>query len=210
MNVHSSMKFFLPIIIVGVVLTSLFFSPKQINNQETKNIKVDGAVVIENKKTIPNNPTPENIQILGVQDIVTQTQNEEVNFDTNIIYGLISSYRKENGLNKLFINKLLENSAQKKLTDMIEKDYFRHADINNNESWYLFNAVGYQYKLAGENLSSGYNTPWQVFSAWQNSNLHNQQLLKSEYLDMGLAANCEVYEIKNKPACIVVLHLGVR
>lgn len=200
------MKFFLPLAIVIVIFASLFLSPKSSTNQKVITEKLNQT----EQKTLPSNPTPDNIQVLGVEDSTTQTTDETINFDPTVIYGLVNSYREDNGLNKLFVNKLLENSAQRKLSDMIEKNYFRHADINNNESWYLFNAAGYQYKLAGENLSSGHNTPWQVFSAWQRSDLHNEQLLKSEYLDMGLAVNCEVYEVRNKPACIVVLHLGVR
>lgn len=159
------------------------------------------------KPSQPSNPTPENVQVLGTIDT---TNDEYFSFDTQKLYRLISEYRKEQNLHKLFINRTLEESAQRKLSDMIEKKYFRHADMNQYESWYLFNASGYDYTYAGENLSSGYNTPWQVFDAWVNSAIHNQQLLKPEYLDMGLAVNCETYQVRSQPACIVVLHLGAR
>lgn len=208
MNINSNIKFILPLTIILVIFASLFFSTDQSTNTEF-NPENTNSVKTE---TPPSNPTPDNVRVLGVEDtkISIDITDGSFNFDQNVIYGLINSYREDNGLSKLFVNKLLENSADKKLTDMVEKNYFRHADNNNNESWYLFQTAGYQYKLAGENLSSGHNTPWQVFSAWQRSNDHNQQMLKQEYIDMGLATDCEVYEIRNKPACIVVLHLGVR
>jgi uncharacterized protein YkwD len=191
---------FLPILIVSVLLLSLL---------TPQNIQTDQNTLMGRIEEIQtSNPTPENIQVLGVED--TSDNIEDFSFDTEKLYRLISEYRKEQDLHKLFINKTLEESAHRKLSDMIEKKYFRHADINQYESWYLFNASGYDYEFAGENLSSGYNTPWQVFDAWRKSDVHNEQLLKPEYLDMGLAINCETYEVRNKPACIVVLHLGAR
>lgn len=198
MNIRPNIKFVIPLIVLTVIFGSLFVNP--LSNIENQN---------NNKQSKIGNPTPENIQVLGTQDSKSKTQ-DDINFDKQVLYNLINSYRKDNNLNKLFVNKLLEDSAGRKLKDMIDKNYFRHADSNNNESWYLFNAAGYNYKFAGENLSSGHNTPWQVFTAWQRSDVHNEQLLKQEYLDMGIAVDCEVYKIKYQPACIVVLHLGSR
>lgn len=213
----------LPLTIVGVLYVSLFLGGQKKSTNTTNQITSKNPIELktsdntENNETTkekkePSNPTPENIKVLGVEDIqkITDSQSASIEFETQILYNLINSYREENNLNKLFANKLLEDSARRKLKDMIDKNYFRHADTANNESWYLFNAAGYHYELAGENLSTGYNTPWQVFSAWQRSEKHNSQLLKPEYLDMGLAVNCETYEVRDKPACIVVLHLGLR
>lgn len=198
----------LPILIATVLLFSLFSSQKTKQNSKSTTLIEPINIQTSAKKIETSNPTPENIQVLGVEDIPENTK--DFTFDTEKLYRLISEYRKEQDIHKLFVNKTLEESAQRKLSDMIENQYFRHADINKNESWYLFNASGYDYTFAGENLSSGYNTPWQVFDAWRLSAVHNEQLLKPEYLDMGLAVNCKVYEIKNQPACIVVLHLGAR
>lgn len=199
---------FLPLTITTVLYFSLITNnqPKQTENNTEEFVEIESEEDIN-----PSNPTPENIKVLGVEDLENNSnKNSEVIFDTQVLYNLINSYRKDNGLNKLFINRILEDSAKRKLKDMIDNNYFKHADENKYESWYLFSAAGYKYKFAGENLSSGHNTPWQVFSAWQRSAEHNEQMLKSEYLDMGLAVNCDIYEIRNKPACIVVLHLGAR
>lgn len=203
----------LPIVIVSVILGSLFLPTSLSKNpaqQENKNLtKILNPIEYSTKQTPPpKNPTPETVQVLGVkntQEISTPT----TNFNTETLYRLVNSYRLENDLNKLFINKTLEESARRKLRDMKENGYFNHADRNNNESWYLFQAVGYQYKFAGENLSTGVNTPWQVFTAWQESTEHNYQLLKPDYLDMGLAVDCSE-TAGNKPYCVVVLHLGAR
>ncbi len=195
MQLKSGIKIILPLLVV--VLIFLLLATKKNQIEPTSNLESQ-----------PKNPTPENIQL--PEETAEPASDEPVSFDTQILYNLINSYRDEHDLNKLFVNKLLEDSAQRKLADMIDDEYFRHSDTNDNESWYLFQAAGYQYKFAGENLSSGNNTPWQVFDAWQKSSAHNKQLLKTEYLDMGLAVNCEEYKIGRKPVCLAVLHLGTR
>ncbi len=214
MQLKSGVKIILPLLIVASFIT---FFVLQISEQEkTTDSAQQKAESVQTSQ--PKNPTPENIQILGRTDIAPTpsaqnsklTTKESVTFDTQTLYNLVNSYRKDNKLNKLYINKLLEDSSQRKIADMINTEYFRHSDTNNNESWYLFQAAGYQYKFAGENLSSGNNTPWQVFEAWQGSAAHNEQLLKPEYQDMGIAVNCEEYKIGRNSSCLVVLHLGTR
>ncbi|PIQ81472.1 MAG: hypothetical protein COZ34_03865 [Candidatus Pacebacteria bacterium CG_4_10_14_3_um_filter_34_15] len=138
----------------------------------------------------------------------TAKPSKEIVFETEKLYSLINSYRKENKLSPLQINQSLEISAKRKVADMIENDYFKHEDLNGVESWYMFKTAGYEYKTAGENLSSGANSPWKVFDAWKNSELHNAQLLNDTYLDMGISADCESYKIAKKPSCVVALHLG--
>ncbi len=215
MHLKSGVKIFVPFIIAATIL-SFFVITKNVLNKNT--VTTQSNTTETNPNIQPKNPTPENIQILGKTDVVATpsaqnsklTTKESVTFDTQILYNLVNSYRKDNKLNKLYINKLLEDSSQRKIADMINTEYFRHSDTNNNESWYLFQAAGYQYKFAGENLSSGNNTPWQVFEAWQGSAAHNEQLLKPEYQDMGIAVNCEEYKIGRNSSCLVVLHLGTR
>lgn len=201
MQLKSGAKIILPLLVVVAISTFFVF---QLTRQENS-ANVTEQESEQNQQA--KNPLPENIQVLEESHVATASANT---FDTQILYNLINSHRKDHNLNKLFINKLLEDSAQRKIADMIDSEYFKHADTNNNESWYLFQAAGYQYKFAGENLSSGSNTPWQVFEAWQNSTVHNEQLLKPEYLDMGIAINCEEYKIGRNPSCLAVLHLGTR
>ncbi len=135
-------------------------------------------------------------------------KDKKIVFETQKLYSLINSYRKDNKVSPLQVDKSLEISAKRKVADMIENNYFKHEDEDNIESWYLFKTAGYEYKTAGENLSSGANTPWKVFDAWKNSEIHNAQLLNETYLDMGINVDCESYKIAKRPSCIAVLHLG--
>ena len=168
-----------------------------------------------NKKSDSTNLGGEDVGILGetIEKSETGVESKKSNkviFEKPKLYSLINSYRKDRGLSPLNTNQSLEVSAKRKIEDMVENKYFRHEDTGNIESWYLFKTAGYEFKTAGENLSSGINTPWQVFEAWKDSEIHDAQLLNNTYLDMGISADCESYKIINKPSCIVVLHLGSR
>lgn len=220
MHKHFKLLLFIPLFFVITLLTTVFVHKI---SDPSKNTGPDTHVILNpviETTTPPKNPTPDSIQVLGVADATNSTSNdlkqtktkkqENTILEAQTLYNLINSYRTEQGLTKLSINPLLQDSATRKIKDMIANNYFDHADTNNNESWYLFQAAGYQYKFAGENLSVGNNTPWQVFEAWQKSPIHNEQLLKPEYLDMGLSINCTDYIIGRKPSCLAVLHLGAR
>lgn len=124
------------------------------------------------------------------------------------LYLLINAHRKDAGLSPLSPSPKLEQSAQLKINDMIEKNYWQHTDPTNVESWPLFKQAGYEYLVAGENLSFALNSAWDVFSSWVASPTHNAQLLNPEYEDLGVAIDCHTYQKLAEQPCIAVLHLG--
>ncbi|MCB9813741.1 MAG: hypothetical protein H6772_05070 [Pseudomonadales bacterium] len=205
---------FIAFIIGSTILYLQTYRPTKTTKEITK--QKPKSETLETEKTL--NPTGEDVKILGeatedtdlkkISSPINTAESKQIVFETMKLYSLINSYRKENNLTPLSINKSLEISAGKKIQDMIENDYFRHSDPENVESWYLFRTSGYEFKTAGENLSAGINSPWQVFEAWRNSEIHNTQLLNKTYLDMGLGTDCVSYKIANETSCIVVLHLG--
>lgn len=137
----------------------------------------------------------------------TTTTVDSADFQTKL-YNLINGYRADQKLSKLRVSEQLESSALLKSRDMVENQYWRHQDQQGRETWYFFNLVGYNFQLAGENLAFAAESPWQTFADWQASPTHNQQLLTSEYEDMGLSIDCQSYEEYAKGGCLVVLHLG--
>ena len=132
----------------------------------------------------------------------------EPDFTSDKLYSLINAYRRDQKLGILRAHVSLEQSAAAKLSDMQERKYWRHTDPQGRNSWYLFEQMGYRYAAAGENLSFGSTTAWQVFSAWQASPEHNAELLNPAYEDMGLAVDCTHYSTPHQESCAVVLHLG--
>lgn len=129
-------------------------------------------------------------------------------FTTDKLYSLINAYRREKNIGLLKAHVLLEQSASLKLADMQNRKYWTHLDPQGRSSWYLFEQVGYRYERAGENLSFGHNSAWQVFTAWQESPEHNKELLDPTYEQMGVAIDCTHYTEGGKSSCAVVLHLG--
>jgi len=124
------------------------------------------------------------------------------------LYGLINGFRREQKTTPLAIHASLEQSARAKLNDMIVKKYWRHGDTDNNPPWRFFTQSGYHYALAGENLAFGVKSNWDVFLDWQESQTHREQLLQPEYQHMGVAIECDYYEVYAGQTCLVVLHLG--
>lgn len=194
-------------IIFIVIITSIII-------KQPGNIKAIKSAS-NHKQSEVKNPGVDTIRVLGKTTVVEElieeeTEDKNLEFDKQILYRLINSHRENNKQTPLNINQSLERSAKAKVKDMIDNDYFRHQDKHNIESWYLFQAAGYNYLTAGENLSSGSDTPWKVFEAWQNSEEHNNQMLSDTFLDMGFSLDCQSYRVGMKLSCISVLHLGSR
>lgn len=157
------------------------------------------------KSSLENPPSSNNPEVQG-----SSTVNQKQGFDNETLYLLINAYRKDHKLSSLLIEPTLEMSAGAKIKDMVQNNYFRHTDVQNQDTWYFFTNAGYDYKRAGENISFKHNTPWQVFEGWVDSPTHNQQLLTQEYEEMGLSSDCESLAEYQGDTCIVVLHLGLR
>jgi len=147
-------------------------------------------------------PTPTSMPVLGSSTEIVEP------FSIDKLYSLINAYRREKKLSILKMHPLLEKSARDKLTDMLEEQYWTHEDPQGRPSWYLLETAGYHYERAGENISTGLNSPWQVFTAWRESELHDKELIEPAYEHMGIAVDCSSYQTAGKNACVVVLHLG--
>jgi len=156
-------------------------------------------------------PAPEPEKVLGEsteESEPTPTPSPAIQIDHAKIYSLINAYRIEQSLSPLQVHSSLEQSAARKLQDMIKSKYWQHQDQDGDNNWSFFEQSGYHYQYAGENLSFGNNSAWDIFDAWVKSPKHNAQLLSKEYEDMGLVIDCQTYQEAGTPDCIAVLHLG--
>ena len=119
----------------------------------------------------------------------------EVN--SNVILSLTNEFRKQNGLNELKVNPLLNEIAKEKASDMLNKKYFAHNSPEGLTPWYWFIKNNYNYKYAGENLAIDFIDSSQVVNAWLNSPSHRANLLNQNYEEVGIAVvsgNIEGYE----------------
>lgn len=115
--------------------------------------------------------------------------------------------RKSYGLSPLKENELLEQSANLKLQDMIEKHYFAHVSPDGIELKDLVEKVGYEFILIGENLALGnFKDDQDLVLAWMESPGHRENILNSKYQEIGVAVGQGIFE--GKKVWFAVQHFG--
>ena len=101
---------------------------------------------------------------------------------------LINNYRVSNGRVPLLIDPDIDEAAVWMSTDMGVKGYFSHIDSLGRTPWDRMCHYGYCYSTAkGENIAAGFTTAQSVFTAWQNSPGHNNNMLGTNFRVMGIA-----------------------
>lgn len=102
------------------------------------------------------------------------------------ILELLNNERQSLGLNSLKQDPKLEKAALLKAQDMFNKDYFGHQSPDGISGWYWIKMSSYDYAAAGENLAIGFVDSEEVHQAWNESELHRQNLLSPYFEDVGI------------------------
>lgn len=97
---------------------------------------------------------------------------------------LINAQRVHYGLPRLRENRRLDRSAQGWSDRMVRSATFTHGAFTARLS-----AVGYNWAAAGENIASGFSTPWDVVRGWMGSPEHCQNILSPTFSDVGVGVN---------------------
>lgn len=103
------------------------------------------------------------------------------------IVELTNHDRQQAGLAPLKEDPVLERAALMKANDMMSKGYFDHTSPQGTTPWYWFDASGYNYQYAGENLAIGFIDSNEVNNAWLASPTHRANIMDSNYQDIGIA-----------------------
>lgn len=98
-----------------------------------------------------------------------------------------NDYRAKNNLPALNLNPQLSASAVSKANYMFANNYWAHNSPDGKTPWEFILQSGYEYSFAGENLARDFNDSQAVVNAWINSPSHRENLLRSEYQDIGFA-----------------------
>ena len=114
--------------------------------------------------------------------------------------------RLGNGRLSLELNPALNQAAQLKANDMLAEQYWAHVSPSGVEPWQWFDEANYAYSVAGENLAKGFRTSGGVVTAWMNSPEHRENLLRSDYEDVGFAVASG--SLKGENTMIVVALYG--
>lgn len=124
--------------------------------------------------------------------------------DSADLMARINTERTNRNLPSLAVNAMLNNAANLKSQDMINREYFAHVDPDGNYAWPLVENEGYKpYKSLGENLAVDFTSAATVVNAWMNSPGHRANVLSEKYEDQGMAAvygdfeNHQTYLITN-------------
>ena len=109
------------------------------------------------------------------------------NINTDILLKETNKIRMEHGLSPLTINNKLAKAAEKKANHMFEKDYWAHISPDGVKPWDFILQSDYDYAFAGENLAKNFDTSDQVVKAWYESASHRENLLSTNYDEIGFA-----------------------
>jgi hypothetical protein len=112
-------------------------------------------------------------------------------FATNITVDDLLLYtnqeRLNKGLNSLQLNPVLSMAAEQKAHDMFEDNYWAHIAPDGRTPWDFIVSEGYAYTYAGENLARDFADSKGVVTAWMNSPSHRDNVLRSQYEEIGFA-----------------------
>ena len=114
--------------------------------------------------------------------------------------------RAQDGESFLTLNNQLNKAAYLKAKDMFANQYWAHDSPDGTQPWKWFGDVNYNYADAGENLAKNFTSSDAVLNAWIASPAHKENVLKSEYQDVGFAVVDGI--LNNKQTSVVVALYG--
>lgn len=123
--------------------------------------------------------------------VVHEARPDILGFATNITIDQLLQYtnneREQTGVGTLTFSPVLSHAAEKKAQDMFADDYWAHNAPDGTTPWDFIVAEGYKYTYAGENLARDFSSSKDVVDAWMQSPSHRDNLLRSEYDEIGFA-----------------------
>jgi len=206
------MKFFYQTIVFFFVALSLFLARDDVvsmidrvyshieKKSDTPLIQFEGT----KEAQLPNKiDMPGALRVVGN---ILNVNNTKLSKDSLI--SLTNKERKDNGnLEALKDNQLLDLTAEKKLQDMFDNQYFEHISSKGVGVGNLADEVGYEYILIGENLAMGnFKDDISLMDAWMASAGHRANILNKNYTDIGMAVGKGNFEGQN--IWMAVQHFG--
>lgn len=128
---------------------------------------------------------------IGVFKFVPKVAPGVLGYSSNIsirdLFNNTNNERAKNGLSKLKLNTELTTAAEKKARDMFKDNYWAHVSPTGVEPWSFILTEKYDYSYAGENLAKNFNTSKEVVQAWMDSTSHRENMLSTNYDEIGFA-----------------------
>lgn len=108
------------------------------------------------------------------------------NIDQKRLIELTSIERQKKGLPPLVENEALNKAARLKAESMFSENYWAHFSPSGKTPWDFILGAGYRFTFAGENLAKNFYLADDVVGAWMASKTHRDNLLNSNYKDIGI------------------------
>jgi len=113
--------------------------------------------------------------------------------DVNIAVADLNAYRRLYGLGPVVFNDKLTAASRVHATDLAAHGTISHSGTDGSGHGERVQRQGYYFSIAAENVATGQKSWAKVFQAWKDSPGHNENLLRGDVTDFGIAL---VYEPK--------------
>lgn len=146
-------------------------------------------------------------QVFSQFKILTPVREEQISINSTDIIEATNKERLAVGLPPFSTNTKLDVSAEVKVDDMTERQYFEHNSPTGEGVSDLGTKAGYQYVIMGENLALGnFTSAKDIVDAWMNSPGHKANILNKRYQEIGVSVKLVNYE--GKEVWLAVQHFG--
>lgn len=175
----------------------------KIDQSDVFNFDVNTEKVTELKEEVKTSG------LLDFTDQVVSKNSIKGVLDLKKVIELTNSERSKNGdLPSLKENSKLDFSAEKKVQDIFDKQYFEHLSPDGVGVADLASEVSYDYILIGENLAMGnFKDEKDLVNAWMNSSGHRANILNKNYNEIGVAVGEGV--LNGNKVWVAVQHFGL-
>lgn len=105
----------------------------------------------------------------------------------------LNNYRAEYGLNPLRLSEKLNLASEVHAKDIAQAGIISHTGTDGSSHGDRVQRQGYYFTIAAENVATGQKSWEEAFQGWKDSPEHNENLLRNDVTDFGIAL---VYEPK--------------
>ena len=125
----------------------------------------------------------------GAKPVFPRVPPENLDFDQALAD--LNAYRQSKGLPTLTYNERLNRASEVHARDLAAAGIISHTGTDGSGHGERVQRQGYYFSIAGENVATGQMNWDDVFDAWKKSPGHNENLLRDDVSEFGLAL---VYE----------------
>jgi len=119
------------------------------------------------------------------QPALTEDQLELTAEESELI-NLINAERLSHGVGPVRVSNVLMQVARAHSQDMIDRDFFDHANPDGWGAGDRLDHAGYNWMTYGENIGGGYTSPELMSNGWMNSSGHRANMLNPELAEIGV------------------------